>query len=76
MQKGFTGREKGNGRALRYQDLEEGHNHTRRRRGMHDGGKTRFGTFQQATVPRSTALLFPNYGVLRYFFIEINTFID
>lgn len=52
----------GHGRAVRHQDTEEGHHHPRRGRRLRHGREAGVSVVNQASVPRATALLFPNYG--------------
>lgn len=59
---GDVGRAKGHRRTVRDKDLEEGHHHPGRRRGVHHGGETRVGPVQQAAVLGATPFVFPDHG--------------
>lgn len=49
-------------RAVRHQNLEEGHHHPGRRRGVHHDREAGVGAGQQASVPGAAALLLPDHG--------------
>lgn len=67
-QTGHVGREEGHRRAVRHQDIEEGHHHPGRRRRVHHGGEEGVGVGSEAAVLGADALLLPNYGERDTFF--------